>query len=66
VNLSNVTSITIGLGTRGNTATAGGTGQMFFDDIRLRRTPVVPAVPVVATVPPDAYDPTPISAVQAP
>jgi hypothetical protein len=37
VNLANVTSITIGFGTRGNTATAGGTGQMYFDDIRLYR-----------------------------
>ena len=37
VNLANVTSITIGFGTRGNTTTAGGTGQMYFDDIRLYR-----------------------------
>ena len=37
VNLTNVTSITIGFGTRGNTTTAGGTGQMYFDDIRLYR-----------------------------
>ncbi len=35
VNLSNVTSITIGLGTRGTTTVAGGTGKMYFDDIRL-------------------------------
>ena len=35
VNLTNVTSITIGLGTKGNTAVAGGTGKMYFDDIRL-------------------------------
>ena len=37
VNLTNVTSITIGFGTRGNTTVAGGTGQMYFDDIRLVR-----------------------------
>ncbi len=41
VNLSNVTSITIGFGTRGSTTVAGGTGQMYFDDIRLYR----PATP---------------------
>jgi hypothetical protein len=41
VNLTNVTSITIGFGTRGNTTVAGGTGQMYFDDIRLVR-PVTP------------------------
>jgi hypothetical protein len=32
-----VTSIAIGLGTRGNTTVPGGTGKMFFDDIRLER-----------------------------
>ncbi len=37
VNLTSVTSITIGLGTKGNTTTAGGTGKMYFDDIRLYR-----------------------------
>jgi hypothetical protein len=37
VNLTNVTSITIGFGTRGNTTLPGGTGQMYFDDIRLYR-----------------------------
>ena len=42
VNLSNVTSITIGFGTRGNTATVGGTGQMYFDDIRLYRSKTTP------------------------
>ena len=41
VNLSNVTSVTIGLGTRGNTTVAGGAGKMYFDDIRLNR----PATP---------------------
>ncbi|MBL7186330.1 MAG: LamG domain-containing protein [Phycisphaerae bacterium] len=36
VNLSNVNTITIGLGTKGSPA-AGGTGTMYFDDIRLYR-----------------------------
>jgi len=34
VNLTNVTSITLGFGNRAN-PTAGGTGMVFFDDIRL-------------------------------
>jgi len=34
VNLANVNSITLGLGNRSN-PTAGGTGMMYFDDIRL-------------------------------
>ncbi|MHC4727406.1 MAG: hypothetical protein ACYS17_09275 [Planctomycetota bacterium] len=34
VNLANVSSITLGLGNRAN-PTAGGSGTMFFDDIRL-------------------------------
>jgi len=42
VNLTNVTSITIGFGTRGNTTLPGGTGQMYFDDIRLYRQRVAP------------------------
>jgi hypothetical protein len=37
VPLANVTSITIGFGTKGNTTTAGGTGKMYFDDVRLYR-----------------------------
>jgi len=37
VNLANVTSISIGFGTKGSTATAGGTGKIYFDDIRLYR-----------------------------
>jgi hypothetical protein len=41
VNLANVTSVTIGLGTKGSTTTVGGTGKMYFDDIRLYR----PATP---------------------
>jgi len=36
VDLTNVNSITIGIGTRGTLA-AGGTGTMYFDDIRLLR-----------------------------
>ena len=36
VNLTNVTTITIGIGTKGSPA-AGGAGQMYFDDIRLYR-----------------------------
>jgi hypothetical protein len=35
INLTNVDRIAIGLGTRGNTTVAGGSGKMFFDDIRL-------------------------------
>ncbi|MBN2593973.1 MAG: hypothetical protein JXA81_10735, partial [Sedimentisphaerales bacterium] len=38
INLVNVDSIAIGLGTRGNTTVPGGSGKMFFDDIRLYRT----------------------------
>jgi hypothetical protein len=34
VNLTNVDTITIGLGDRNN-PTAGGAGMMYFDDIRL-------------------------------
>ena len=42
VNLTNVTSITIGFGTRGNTTTAGGIGQMYIDDVRLYRPRITP------------------------
>ena len=35
INLTNVDKIALGLGTRGNTTVAGGSGKMFFDDIRL-------------------------------
>ena len=35
INLSNVDSIALGLGTRGNTTAPGGSGKMYFDDIRL-------------------------------
>jgi hypothetical protein len=33
--LTNVDKIAIGMGTRGNTTTPGGSGKMYFDDIRL-------------------------------
>ncbi|MFH1718417.1 MAG: LamG domain-containing protein [Planctomycetota bacterium] len=36
VNLANVNTVTIGIGTKGSPA-AGGTGTMYFDDIRLYR-----------------------------
>jgi hypothetical protein len=35
IDLSNVDRIAIGLGTRGNMTTPGGSGKMYFDDIRL-------------------------------
>ena len=37
INLNNVDKIAIGLGTRGNQTVPGGSGKMFFDDIRLYR-----------------------------
>jgi hypothetical protein len=37
INLANVDTIAIGLGTQGNTTIPGGSGKMFFDDIRLYR-----------------------------
>jgi hypothetical protein len=37
INLTNVDSIAIGLGTRGNMTTPGGSGKLFIDDIRLYR-----------------------------
>jgi hypothetical protein len=37
VNLSNVSSITLGVGDRAN-PTAGGSGMLYFDDIRLYPT----------------------------
>ena len=36
--LTNVDRIAIGLGTRGNTTIPGGSGKMYFDDIRLYRS----------------------------
>jgi len=38
IDLANVDKIAIGLGTRGNMNVAGGSGKMFFDDIRLYRS----------------------------
>jgi len=35
INLTNVDRLAIGLGTRGNTTVPGGSGKMYFDDIRL-------------------------------
>jgi hypothetical protein len=35
--LADVDRIAIGLGTRGNANVAGGSGKMFFDDVRLYR-----------------------------
>ena len=37
INLTNVDRIAIGLGTQGNTTIPGGSGKMYFDDIRLYR-----------------------------
>jgi hypothetical protein len=37
VNLANVDRLAIGLGTRGNQTTPGGSGKMYFDDVRLYR-----------------------------
>jgi len=37
IDLTNVDKIAIGLGTRGNTTTPGGSGTMYFDDIGLYR-----------------------------
>jgi len=35
IDLTNVDKIALGMGTKGNTTVAGGSGKMFFDDIRL-------------------------------
>jgi hypothetical protein len=37
INLSNVNTITIGLGTKGNVAAPGGSGAIYIDDIRLNQ-----------------------------
>ncbi len=37
LNLANIDSISLGFGTRGNTTQPGGSGLVFFDDIRLYR-----------------------------
>jgi len=42
IDLTNVDKIAIGLGTRGNTTTPGGSGNMYFDDIGLYRPESAP------------------------
>jgi hypothetical protein len=42
INLTGVDRIAVGLGTRGNQTTPGGSGKMYFDDIRLYRSRNVP------------------------
>jgi hypothetical protein len=42
INLANVDRIAIGLGTRGNMTTPGGSGRMYFDDIRLYQPRTAP------------------------
>jgi hypothetical protein len=42
INLKNVDRIAVGLGTRGNMTTPGGSGKMYFDDIRLYRPRTAP------------------------
>ena len=37
INLTNVDRIAIGMGTKGNMTAAGGSGKMYFDDIRLNQ-----------------------------
>ncbi|MHC4751099.1 MAG: hypothetical protein ACYTFW_14670, partial [Planctomycetota bacterium] len=41
VNLADVNSVSIGIGTRGN-MTPGGSGKMYFDDIHLYRPRYIP------------------------
>ncbi len=42
ITLANVDRIALGLGTRGNQTTPGGSGKMYFDDIRLYRPRTAP------------------------
>ncbi|HCO93675.1 MAG TPA: hypothetical protein DIU00_06960, partial [Phycisphaerales bacterium] len=42
VDMANVDSVAIGLGTRGNMTTPDGSGKMYFDDVRLYRTRNLP------------------------
>jgi hypothetical protein len=42
ITLTNVDRLAIGLGTRGNMTTPGGSGKMYFDDIRLYRPRTTP------------------------
>jgi len=37
INLADVDKMIIGLGTKGNATIPGGSGKMYFDDIRLNR-----------------------------
>lgn len=46
VNLASVTSIALGFGDRGNAMTPGSPGVVFFDEIRLRRAPVITVAPL--------------------
>jgi PA14 domain/Concanavalin A-like lectin/glucanases superfamily len=42
IDLTNIDQLAIGLGTRGNMTTPGGSGKMYFDDIRLYRPKTTP------------------------
>jgi len=42
IDLTHVDQITIGVGSRGNTMVPGGSGKMYFDDIRLYRPRIAP------------------------
>jgi len=42
INLKNVDKLTLGLGTGGNMTAPGGSGKMYFDDIRLNRPKPAP------------------------
>ena len=42
INPTSVNKIAVGLGTRGNITTPGGSGKMYFDDIRLYRASTAP------------------------
>ncbi len=42
ITLTNVDKLAVGLGTKGNMTTAGGSGKMYFDDIRLYRPRTAP------------------------
>ena len=55
VNIRSVTGIALGFGTRANATTPGGSGVVFFDDIRLRRAPVIP---VITIAPADTFEAT--------
>jgi hypothetical protein len=42
INLTNIDRFAIGLGTKGNMTTPGGSGKMYFDDVRLYRPINIP------------------------